>query len=215
MTLLALFLVAVAAQSQVRVEFYSESLCPDCKEYCTNQVANAVKNVGSIMNLTLWPYGNAKEAMGPDKQWVFTCQHGPAECLGNMIEACAIKYHNATSDWFPFVNCIEASSQDPGEAAPGCASKSGWTDYATSITTCVKGPEGNALMHSIAVATDSLVPPHQWTPWIVLNGKPLNSGQLSLSLTKLVCDAYQGTKPPGCKQDFSEEFPLKNLSLAQ
>ena len=23
-----------------------------------------------------------------DGKWVFTCQHGPAECVGNLIEVC-------------------------------------------------------------------------------------------------------------------------------
>jgi len=166
-------------------------------------VAAAVKNVATIMDFTLYPYGNAHESKGPSGDWVFTCQHGTAECLGNMIEACAIKYHNATTDWFPFVNCIESSSQAPGTAAPGCAKKLGWTDYDTSITTCVKGKEGNDLMHAIALATEGLKPPHQWTPWVVLNGKPLTQSELDRSLVTLVCNAYQGTKPPGCKA-FSE-----------
>lgn len=115
-----------------------------------------------------------------------------------MIEACAIKYHNATSDWFPFVNCIENSTEAPGDVAAGCAKQVGWTDYDSSIMTCVKGPEGNALMHQIALATKNLEPPHQWTPWVVVNGKPLTQGQLQQSLIHVVCNAYQGTKPPGC-----------------
>merc|ERR1712233_121874 len=58
---------------------------------------------------------------------------------------------------------------------------------------------GNKLMHIIAVATDSLVPRHKWTPWVVMNGKPLTDHQLDQHLSKLVCDAYQGSdKPPAC-----------------
>jgi len=159
------------------------------------------------MDLTFYPYGNAHESQ-QGGQWVFTCQHGASECLGNMIEACGIKYHNNTNDWFPFVNCIEASSQAPASAAPGCASKAGWTDYAGNITSCVKGPEGNALMHQIALATEGLKPPHQWTPWVVLNGKPLTQQQLDQPLYKLVCAAYQGTKPPGCSKFVSEQLSM-------
>lgn len=67
--------MAVSSQN-VKVDFYSESECPGCKGYCTSQVADAVKNVGSIMNLTFYPYGNAQENQSSTGEWVFTCQHG-------------------------------------------------------------------------------------------------------------------------------------------
>jgi len=170
-------------------------------------MAPAYKAVGSIMNLTFYPYGNAKETQQGGK-WVFTCQHGASECLGNMIEACAIKYHqNSTAEWVNFISCCETSSQPVDKVGASCASKQGWTDYSTGIMSCVNGKEGNDLMHSIAVATQSLQPPHQWTPWVVMNGKPLTESQLDQSLTKLVCNAYQGTKPPGCKA-ISEKLDL-------
>lgn len=160
------------------------------------------------MDLGFFPYGNAQESKNPDGTWNFSCQHGESECLGNMIEACAMKYHNSTSDWFPFVNCIEASNLAPGNVAGSCAKAQRWTDYDTSITTCVKGAEGNALMHTIAQATANLQPAHTFTPWIVLNGKPLSSAQLDQELTKVVCDAYTGTKPAGCsaKKSVSEKL---------
>ena len=79
------------------------------------------QGVPAILNLRLWPYGNARE--NPDK--TFTCQHGAAECKvqlaakrrtksmfavclqGNMIEACGMNQvgFNNTAKWcvvFPF-----------------------------------------------------------------------------------------------------------------
>jgi interferon gamma-inducible protein 30 len=53
-------------------------------------------------------------------------------------------------------------------------------------------------MHQEALWTNSLQPPHQWTPWVVMNGSPLTQTQLDESLTKLVCAAYTGPKPSGC-----------------
>jgi len=158
------------------------------------------------MNFTMYPYGNANQVQ-IGSSWVFTCQHGKNECIGNMYEACAIEHNPGVSttgvpNWWPFVNCME-SSTDPVGAAQGCATTArvSWTD----ITTCA-GPDpsqgsatdGNPLMHSIGLATSNLVPAHQFTPWVVLNGKPLTSAQLDLTLVSLVCKAYTGTKPAGC-----------------
>lgn len=44
----------------VNFTLYYETLCPDCRQFMTGQLAKAVEAVGSIMNLTLVPYGNAK-----------------------------------------------------------------------------------------------------------------------------------------------------------
>lgn len=156
------------------------------------------------MDFSMFPYGNAKTSgSGP---WTFTCQHGKNECIGNMYEACAIAHYNTTTNnvptWWPMVNCME-SATDPVAAAQGCATNNGiaWS----TITACAGADpangdpnDGNKVMNAVGVATNTLVPPHQWTPWVVLNGKPLTSAQLDLPLKTLVCNAYTGTKPAGC-----------------
>ena len=56
------------------------------------------------------------------------------------------------------------------------------TSWRSSATVCAgtsrpsahflfQGPEGNALLHDVGVATENLEPQHQWVPWIVVNGK--------------------------------------------
>ena len=39
-----------------------------------------------VLNVGLYPYGNAEETKKADGSWKFTCQHGKHECLGNLIE---------------------------------------------------------------------------------------------------------------------------------
>jgi len=170
------------------------------------------------MTLRSFPYGNAKETKNADGTYTFTCQHGVNECIGNMYEACAVEHYNTTGSnhiptWWPFTYCMY-KSQNAGNAtvAQKCATDNGliWE----TLTTCAgsdpaKGStaDGNPLMHQMAVTTDNLVPPHTWTPWVVVDGKPLTSSQLDLPLTPIVCNLYSAknantcTLPSACKRD--------------
>lgn len=181
-----------------------------------SEVDSALNAVGSIMDFELFPFGNARQTQ-EGSTWVFSCQHGKNECIANMYQACAMSHYNGTTagipNWWPMVVCMEKSN-DPVSAASDCAT-SGGIDWSV-ITTCAGADpangsptDGNLLMHAIATATENLVPAHQWTPWVVLNGKPLSSSALDKSLTSLVCDAYTGTKPSGCTK-MSEKLILRD-----
>lgn len=151
----------------------------------------------------MYPYGNAREKQLSNGSWSFTCQHGTNECIVNMIFACAMHYNPDPADYWPFVECMEqTSSSSRPSAGSKCASQHSvnWND----IDKCRYSSLGNSIMHQIAVATENLSPRHQWTPWVVLNGKPLSQSQLDEHLIKLVCNAYTGTKPPACNSYSSE-----------
>jgi len=65
------------------------------------------------------------------------------------------------------------------------------TDCSTT-TNPAKGSDtdGNPNMHQIAVTTNNLIPPHQWTPWVVVQGTPLTSAEIDAPLTPIVCKQY-------------------------
>lgn len=187
---------------KVDVTLYYESLCPDCQLFIRQQLYPTYLKIGDIFNLTLVPYGNAEETKRGDK-WVFQCQHGPNECLGNLIETCAISLLKNISVSFPFVHCFEVSiehSGDPKSVAQHCA-KSSEIDY-TPIEACVNGPQGNELEHEMAKKTDALEPQHEYVPWVTINGKHTEKIQTEAenNLLKLVCDYYEGTKPAACEK---------------
>jgi interferon gamma-inducible protein 30 len=152
------------------------------------------------MEVTLVPYGNAEETRYGD-QWKFTCQHGPEECVGNLIETCAISILKNATVYFPFIHCLEASiGSSPLSTAERCASQLR-IDFAP-INKCQSGPEGNALEHAMAQKTNALYPRHEYVPWITLNGKHTDEiqNEASSNLLKLVCNTYQGPKPSACQQ---------------
>eukprot|EP00698_Gefionella_okellyi_P009882 TRINITY_DN2535_c0_g1_i2.p2 TRINITY_DN2535_c0_g1~~TRINITY_DN2535_c0_g1_i2.p2 ORF type:complete len:164 (+),score=27.35 TRINITY_DN2535_c0_g1_i2:319-810(+) len=151
------------------------------------------------MDVKLIPYGNAKETQ-VGNTWQFTCQHGPEECVGNLIESCALAaYNNNMTLLFPFIECVEGSgASDLEAAAKKCASQTG-LNYAP-IANCTGSSWGNQVQHEMAVITNNLQPPHQYTPWITLNGHHTDQIQdeAESHLVKLVCQTYTGTKPAGC-----------------
>ncbi|RXM91487.1 Gamma-interferon-inducible lysosomal thiol reductase [Acipenser ruthenus] len=69
-----------------------------------------------------------------------------------------------------------------------------------SIVTCVKGDQGNKLMHANAQLTDTLKPAHQYVPWVTLNREHTDAMQdkAMSSLFNLVCSTYKGEKPVAC-----------------
>ena len=187
----------------VNVSLYYESLCPDCIRFMKEQFFPTwmtFKSTG-IMHVDIIPYGNANEVEVSPGYYNFTCQHGPKECTGNLIENCILKYQKYDADaYMPIIHCIE-SADNPISAAEKCVTD-GKMDWNT-IDTCSKGKEGNALMHKSAQLTDALQPPHNWVPWITINGVHTDQIQQEAvsDLAKLLCDSYTGVKPQECRQD--------------
>ncbi|XP_078365073.1 gamma-interferon-inducible lysosomal thiol reductase-like [Oculina patagonica] len=200
---LAVLLVALpvftVAAPKVGMALYYESLCGGCRDFIKSQLYPTFQKVSEIMNVTLVPYGNAHETRHGD-EWRFACPHGATECVGNLIQTCAISILQDVSVYLPFIHCFETyiASSDPLHEAKYCAGLQG-IDFA-AIDKCQKGPQGHALQHQMALKTNALVPRHSYVPWITLNGQHTEDIQkkATLNLLGLVCDTYQGTKPAGC-----------------
>jgi len=185
----------------VSITLYYESLCPFCRDFISEQFYPTWKILHStgIMTADMIPYGNAHETKLSSGSWNYTCQHGPKECEGNLIENCIMEAASYNVDiYFPVIFCME-NATDPIAAAEDCVNASNlkWQ----SILTCSKGDQGNALMHKSAMKTGALNPPHKYVPWIVANGQHTDSMQQSAqtNLLDFVCDIYKGTKPKECK----------------
>ncbi|XP_044076170.1 gamma-interferon-inducible lysosomal thiol reductase isoform X2 [Siniperca chuatsi] len=69
-----------------------------------------------------------------------------------------------------------------------------------NIMSCVKGDQGKQLMHQNALKTNALNPPHQYVPWVTINGEHTEDLQdkAMSSLFTLVCSMYKGPKPAAC-----------------
>lgn len=182
-------------EAPVEVGLYYESLCPGCRGFLSLMLFPTWLMLQDIMTVKLVPYGNAQEK--PDGQkYIFSCQHGEQECLGNMIETCLL---NMTKMAFPIIFCME-SSTDVIKSAKSCVEIYSPELSWDTVMSCVEGDKGNQLMHQNALETQSLKPPHEYVPWVTINGEhteDLQSKAMS-SLFTLVCNSYKGPKPDAC-----------------
>ncbi|NXN11027.1 GILT reductase, partial [Indicator maculatus] len=208
------------AASPVELTLFYESLCPACRSFLVQQLFTTwLLLPAEALSITLVPYGNAEERNVSGK-WQFQCQHGPEECLGNMIETCLMHEAKNFSSYFPVIFCLESGSSvtknleavrppspslvlltslcPPDLLLSPLLSWQCLQVYAPQLDTsriaaCVQGDTGAALMHHNAQLTQALDPPHQYVPWVVINGKHTDElqEQAQASLLGLICRLYQ------------------------
>lgn len=104
-----------------------------------------------------------------------------------------------SSSAFEVVACME-SSADVLTAARPCLQLLAPTASWSSVQSCVNGSEGLQLMTRNAQLYSALSPAPAHLPWVTFNGEysEENQDRAMSSLFTLVCQLYQGIKPPVC-----------------
>ncbi|UJR37345.1 hypothetical protein I4U23_030053 [Adineta vaga] len=188
---------------RVNLTIYYETLCPDCRQFISTQVWNAYQSILSIVNISFVPYGNAREVYRPETQlYQFYCQHGSDECYGNLIHTCVINLYPNTTAHLPFIYCTESTDGDVETVAGQCAEKTS-IDY-SKVSSCTQSRSGNQLQHVYAAQTEGLQPPHQYVPWVTINGQHTEEmeQEAEKDLIGLICKTYKGSNPPAqCKKN--------------
>jgi len=187
---------AIASSSvapKVKVDFYEESLCPFCGAFIRTALKDFVQSrLIDIAELRIIPSGNV--IVGPDNS--IYCQHGPLECAGNKLEACAVHLYPEVNKWYPYVECLTKQGMSIVDNAAKCAQDSGLDEKA--IDECYEGELGEKLTRAALKETAELQPPHTYVPWLVVDGEPAYDDYENVAA--LVCEAYTGTKPEECEQ---------------
>uniref|UniRef100_A0A3P9CJY9 Gamma-interferon-inducible lysosomal thiol reductase n=1 Tax=Maylandia zebra TaxID=106582 RepID=A0A3P9CJY9_9CICH len=166
----------------VSVTLYYESLCPDCREFITQQLFPTWTMLQDIMAVTLVPYGNAKV-----HQLCFSCRSVAQQTLPSPACILHLTEHSLA---FHIIYCME-SSADVLSAAQSCLRLYAPSVPWSRVDSCVKGDLGYQLMRANALMTRALNPAHTHVPWITFNGvKPSDFLCMFLLL--------QGVKPPAC-----------------
>eukprot|EP00933_Yihiella_yeosuensis_P006487 TRINITY_DN111188_c0_g1_i1.p1 TRINITY_DN111188_c0_g1~~TRINITY_DN111188_c0_g1_i1.p1 ORF type:complete len:308 (+),score=75.55 TRINITY_DN111188_c0_g1_i1:59-925(+) len=214
------------APQAVKVQFFGEAGCPDCRGFVSGPLSQTLKadGVADQMEFEYFPFGNAyyvTEACGGKQYSVearkcfnqkcgrdaknrpsdcFTgelvCQHGEAECLGNRYIACAKQTTKDFQKHMPFVECFEKGYENN-------KTKKELEDVAKTCTSTVKDMPFAKLSECFngkegdkAIAAEAAATPEH--QWVphVL----LNGQALTETDTLLrsVCKEVKGDKPAGC-----------------
>ncbi|XP_059660906.1 gamma-interferon-responsive lysosomal thiol protein-like [Cornus florida] len=185
------------SSDKVSLGLYYESLCPYSANFIINYLDNIFTNgLIDIVDLTLFPWGNAK-IKGNN---TVVCQHGPFECLLNTVEACAISVWPDLNEHFPFIYCIETLVYNRTYPEwESCFEKLSLDP--TPISDCVSTGYGAELELQYAADTNALEPPHEYVPWVVVDGQPLYEDYENF--ISYICKAYKGTTVPSACSDLS------------
>jgi interferon gamma-inducible protein 30 len=196
------FLILVSSRRvPLKIDIYIESLCPDSRNFVLKSFRNfqAFPNRAQLADVTFYSFGNAIEKLDGSK-WVFECQHGENECLGNTIHSCAQArlekdaYNNFLICIF---NDIGKTRLDFKRSLSNCLNN---TELVGQILQCANSKEGNELHHRMARLTPA---EHTYVPWVTVDGKHNKNVEdmIMLDMVKYLCKDRQ--EVPGCKTRFS------------
>ncbi|CAH2102611.1 unnamed protein product [Euphydryas editha] len=183
--------------NMVDVKLYYECHCPDCKRFDKNEFGPAVEKLSRYLNIETYPYGNA-QTIENNGMLKFKCQHGPAECYGNKLHACAIDYFQNTTTAVLFNICMMGYDEGLGSndlAADRCAlSMSVQSKY---IKACARGERGSELLKYYG--EESKKANFSYVPYILINGQ-LSDGT---NFLRDVCAQFH-VLPPPCRTYFNK-----------
>ncbi|KAF5193728.1 Gamma-interferon-inducible lysosomal thiol reductase [Thalictrum thalictroides] len=191
---------------KVKLDLYYETLCPSCSIFMTKYLVKIFENgLIDIIDLHLVPYGNAKLVKHGDNTAII-CQHDEPECKLNIAHACAIYARPDVNKHFEFLHCIEDLVVKNKYEMPeweSCFGKTVGIDRKI-VMDCYHGPKGLELALKYANETNSLKPPHEYVPWVVVDGEPLRE-HFDEFMT-YVCNAYKGSHlPKACENHLNRQ----------
>lgn len=190
---------------KVPIDVYYESQCPDSLKFLNNTLRQVweSKELNDVIDVRLFPFGNAQllseervhegyRFFHPDAQYpLIVCEHGEVECLGNVLQACAIEQLFYAEQYVPFVLCMAEYGSDAGVELPSyiCGKQHNVDMYA--LRECSESEDGHEMMVRSGIMS---LPPHvnrTSTPWVVVNGTHSEEAEAG-DLVGPVCRALVG-----------------------
>ncbi|XP_059062498.1 gamma-interferon-inducible lysosomal thiol reductase-like isoform X2 [Achroia grisella] len=176
---------------QPYVSVYYESKCPDSRAFILHQLQPAIKLLHKRITLNLIPFGKARSINnGYDG---FECQHGPAECLGNVVQECALDVIKERTDLekTAYVAC-EMKSLAGAQGSLECVEKANIPS--NSVIECLSSDKGTSLQLHSEYLTKIVSP--QFVPTVTIDGMFNQQIQDSSQedLIDTLCSILQETK---------------------
>ncbi|XP_049768939.1 GILT-like protein 1 [Schistocerca cancellata] len=179
----------------VEVGVYYEAQCPDSQDFIIDQLLPAYEKAPNLIEPIFIPYGKAHTIRTPTG-YEFVCQHGPSECEGNKIHACAIDVLQEIDIQLKYIGCLMSDYDYPELVGQKCAKQLG-IDW-NPILWCSRGTRGTELLRAYGEATKALDPPVSFIPTVTLNGKQGDQSAILYDLWGEICKMFESPKPSQC-----------------
>jgi len=178
---------------KIRLGVFYESRCPDSKRFFVQQLAPAMRELGSILKPELVAFGHAR-VLGPNKM---VCQHGPKECEGNRLMACVQSRATSELAMVETLVCLFEGASKTDD----CISKHLPGVSPDDINKCKTSDESFQMM----VKNEKLTGKLGYVPHITVDGQTSEEIQTGAewNLKQFLCNYYKGPKPDSCKQQAS------------
>ena len=175
----------------VKVEIFMESLCPDTHRFVKGALSKVAHDPGMmcIVDLHIYVFGKGSQiSTDPQK---FSCQHGPAECYGNLVENCIVKYASP-GDAIDMMVCLHDRRSFDEMSLAACSKELEDSSVNTPITNCING-EGKFLLQK---AFDKTPRNLNYVPSMRINKGAVVPA--SSNLKDVICKEWKGEKPQSC-----------------
>ncbi|XP_063616636.1 gamma-interferon-inducible lysosomal thiol reductase-like [Cydia splendana] len=187
---------------KVDLRVYYCCLCGGCVHFHIKELDPTYKKIGSYIDLKNYPYGLTSRWKDHGKI-IFDCPgaHGPEECYGNKLHACAIDILKNVSQSEFYNSCMMNSTWGGEGSTDKDAINCGKLMKIDSkpIIECANSERSDALMEYYGIETDKVTNPNKkHMPLILLNGKEFNRAK---DLMKTICQTL-AKPPPECKSYF-------------
>jgi len=217
--------VDIPATKVVKLEIYYETLCPYCLSLFNESVREIFKDEELMkrVDIHIYPFGNAmviaKENISKGYQFwheqavypVFKCQHEDQECLGNMIQACAIDQLKTPELYVPLTICMSSFGSQFGieKTSYECGVQLGIDMH--SIKDCVDSRTGSELLAELGNESTRPELNRTHVPWVVINGVHEDAADDGKLLEPL-CLGLEEPRPSLCNKTFGSGMSRSALA---
>ncbi|XP_063616159.1 GILT-like protein 1 [Cydia splendana] len=188
----------VEKTEKVDLRVYYCCYCGGCVDFHIKELVPTYKKIGSYIDLKNYPYGLTSRWKHHGKIY-FDCAHGPEECYGDKLHACAIDILKNVSQSEFYNSCMMNATWGGKGSTDKDAINCGKLRKIDSkpIIECANSERSDALMEYYGIETDKVTDPkNKSMPLILLNGKEVTD-----NLMKTICQTL-AKPPPECKSFF-------------
>ncbi|XP_045774240.1 uncharacterized protein LOC123873438 [Maniola jurtina] len=152
-------------EEELMLTVYYESKCPDSKSFILKQLEPTMQQLHEFITLKFVPFGKSRSINYGDGG--FECQHGSAECLGNVVQDCSLHFLNEKSDRekLAYVAC-EMDTTAGSQGKFDCVEKANLSK--AEVEDCVVSGKGTVLQLESEYYTNLVKP--KFVPTVTVNG---------------------------------------------